>query len=466
MKKVKSSLKAMILLSILAIGCRKTVIKEVEVPGPPIEIGFFKDDNYQDQVVTPGNGTTLGVFTIFNNQPSRIARIIGGEVEIRSAAGNVFRNLSIYTDSSNVYIAHPRDVTPFSLNAALPAGSSTRLHFSINTDVADTGIVQAFVKLTIAWGENEETVFGPVAGQIMNMQLPQLDTVYLTSWGTTAPQFVATKNSAVDATELSYQMETSTGGGLRIVELKFGVVGTQTASAIRVGGESAPFVNGVAHLTNLNVWTWGSMQAYVSYPSVGTNGLPSGTNSQVVLTHVTYTDGVRMTTVQPNIAGNTMKLVGSKPRVEVFQSNATLTNGLVRAIDVTVAADDQGEIMFHKLPIQVQSNFFNPIMLGSGTAIVVRDDNNQTISTQSTAFSNSIATITFNNGYRIPAGTTAKFRIFVPVTYAGPNAFMRTSIVASDDFVWRDIAGNATLPYTGTTHITNYPDYFTSIVRN
>lgn len=448
------------------ISCKKTVLKEVEVPGPVVQIGIVKDPNYQNQTATPGNGMLLGMFTIFNNQQSGNAIITGGTITIRTAAGNSYSNLSVYTDSSSVFISHPREVTTFSLNAVVAQQSSTRLYFNISTDVADTGTIQAVVKLNVSWGNRKDSL-GPIEGQITRLELPKLDTIFYAKWGSSASQFVASRNSAVDATELVYQMQTSTGGGLRISELQFAVVGTQTASSIRVGGVSVPFINGVARFGNLNVWTWNDLRAIVSYPSVGSASLPSGTTSQVILTHLTYSDGVRNVSIQPNISGNTMKLVGSKPTVEVFQPNVSLTTGLVRAIDVTVAADSQGDIVLNKLPIQVWGNMFNSIILGSGSGIVVRDDNNQLITTLATAFNTSgISKIFFQNGYRIPAGSTAKFRIFVPISYAGPNASINTSIVASDDFVWTDVAGNASVSYVGTDYIQNYPGYFTSVVHN
>jgi hypothetical protein len=197
---------------------------------------------------------------------------------------------------------------------------------------------------------------------------------------------------------MSFSFNT-TGGGVHISEAEFSVIGKQTINFVRVGNTTAQFINGVAHLYNLDIWTWGrgGINASFSYPSVGITGIASGATSQIFLTYTKYDNGVETREDHPNVPGNVMKLVGSKPLISVLQPDESLHIGQVRIIDIIVQADPQGNIAINSIPIQVNPDMFGSVFLGSGTNIVVKNSDNVTIPTSSTSFDlNHISKITFS----------------------------------------------------------------------
>lgn len=479
MKKIKSSSKMLLgglfLFAITMVSCKKTVTKEiiVQMPGQPIPVGLVSNQMYGNAILTPGDGMGVGNFSVFNQSTTDSLTIDGVEVSLSTSAGNVFSYLNVQTSGSSGtngggYISQPIFPAIIPSGITVKQGSAASIYVNLQSDVHDTGTVQVSIRVFVTRGKFKDTL-GPAKGDLITFMLSKIDSVSLYEGNSTAPQFIATKNSAVDVVTSSYEFQTNTGNGVNISDLKFAVIGSNTASSIRVGNASAPFINGVASLHNIYVWSNGTVAAQISYPSVGSSGLPSGTLSQVVLTEIKYSNRLANYTISPNVAGKTMKLVGSKPTVSVLQPvNEILAVGMVHAIDVVVTADPQGDVALNSLPIQVMSSMYNAVLLGSGTIIIVKDDNNQTITTMSTSFSLSgISKITFtqSGGYKVPAGTTSKFKIFVPVTSASASGMIITSIVASDDFAWTDVAGGATTPYIGTTWMYNYPDYFQSVIR-
>lgn len=459
-------LTAAVCFGLFALSCKKEKVYITEtIPGPMVPVGVVKNPYTWTGPMRPGDNNTFGTFTVFNQSIDSVL-ISSIEVTIKTAEGNQYHQLSVYTDGANSYLERPRPVNMFSLGVVIPSGSSKEINIGLGTNIRDTGTVQIIVKIIITRGTIKDTL-GPVAGNIIPLRLPTLESVKMDNWGTPS-QFIAAHNSAVDAMRLSYWFET-TGGELQISALKFAAVGTNTASSIRINGVSVPFVNGVAYFPNMEFWSWGGFEAFVSYPSVGTSGLVSGTNSQVILTAVTYSNGLESKTINPNLASNTMKLVASKPTIGVLQPDAVLQHGLVHAIDVTATADPQGDVVISSIPIQVLGTMFGSVLFGSGTDIVVKDENNQVVGTTSTSFSSgNISKIIFTQsplGYRVAAGTTVKFKIFVPVTYAGSGASIQTSIVATNDFVWIDVDSGSNVPYAGTSLMQNYPYFFMSIVK-
>lgn len=480
MKKTYGSLKMLtcgLFFVVAILSCKKTVVetKVVEIPGPPIPVGLINNPMYGTGILTPGDGAGFGQYSVYNQSTTDSLIINEIEVSMNTAAGNVFSYLNVSVNanqSSNGggYISNPVFPAKISSGVTVKQGASASIYVNLQSDLHDTGTVQVSVRVFTTRGKYKDTL-GPVKGDLITFMVSKIDSVYLYEGSSTPSQFVAAKNSAVDVVRVSYGFRTNTGNGVNISEARFAVVGLNTASSVRVGNVSAPFINGVATLYNMYAWSNGSLDAEISYPSVGANGLQSGTLSQPILTYIKYNNRLASYTLMPNIAGSTMKLVGSKPTVSVLQPvNERLTTGLVHAIDIVVTADPQGDISLNTLPsIQVMSGIFNGVLFGSGTTIVVKDDNNTIIGTMSSSFNSSaISKITFTRtgGYVIPAGTTAKFKVYVPVTYASPNSLMITSIVASDDFMWTDIAGGATTPYMGTSWMYNFPDYFQSVLRN
>jgi hypothetical protein len=169
-----------------------------------------------------------------------------------------------------------------------------------------------------------------------------------------------------------------------------------------------------------------------------------------------------------------MTLVGSKPIVTASQPTATLAVASTPAIDVTVTADAKGDITLVSFPITVGLNGASVSTTATtNIAVYVGSDLSTNYASVNTAFAaatggSSTITLT-NSGYRISAGQSAVFHVYVtPVGVAsgasGSNS-MATSLATGSGFSWTDTAGGGTAT-TGTSNIYGYPSSFSSIIRN
>lgn len=126
-------------------------------------------------------------------------------------------------------------------------------------------------------------------------------------------------------------------GSANITELKYAVLGTSGAvKSIRIGNVSAPVVNGVAHLTGLNIAvpysgsTTTNVVAYVSYAGVGTT-VSAGSKSQVQLTYAKYTSAnipASMTLTSSPSPLMTLIAPSTTPAVDNSQLSANVISAL------------------------------------------------------------------------------------------------------------------------------------------
>jgi hypothetical protein len=122
-------------------------------------------------------------------------------------------------------------------------------------------------------------------------------------------------NGASNLTKATYNFLSNGSGALTINELKFSVNAPNTVTLISVNGISTAVVNGVADLTGLNVYVpnggSANLDAYLSYPGVGVNGIASGSTSSITLTYVKYISNGTTSTITPNISSPTMTLISA-----------------------------------------------------------------------------------------------------------------------------------------------------------
>lgn len=247
-----------------------------------------------------------------------------------------------------------------------------------------------------------------------------------------------------------------------------------TVTSVTVNGISAAPVNGVVYLTGLNLTVPNggaglSQDAYVSYASVGTNGIMSGATSRVALEYMKYTSGNTTTEIcsaniktcsQAILTANipyapTMKLVGSAPSLVLASSGSTLTTGSVDVGHITVTA--KGDITLNSLPINVilthgtgTTTLSNAVPGYQANGIVVKDGSGNPVTTTNTAFGSTTAggtsTISFTGGYTIPAGTSQTFKIFLQFDTVDSTNHAGTATLSmgtADLLSWTDTAGNA-----------------------
>jgi len=274
---------------------------------------------------------------------------------------------------------------------------------------------------------------------------------------------------------------TGTGAGALTVYITTASTGTPTAvrlipatvTSIKVGTVTAPVVAGVAYLTGLNLsvpnGTSGlAIDAYVSYAPVGMNGIMSGATSRVALEYVKYSGGNGTSTLcttaisasctaplSSAVSAPTMKVVGSRPTLALASSGGVLVQGTTDVGTITVTADTKGDVVLTDLPISVgvtDATLTNANPGYNADGIRVKDAQGNLVTTTNTQFSTTTtggnSTITFTNGYTIPAGTSASFHIYLyfataPNTNGAHTSAATLSLGSSSLLSWTDTAGNA-----------------------
>lgn len=279
-------------------------------------------------------------------------------------------------------------------------------------------------------------------------------------------------------------------GGATLTTVTRGYNGT-TAAAHLVNAPTT-VKNGVAYLTGLNLVVPNggaglNVDAYVTYAPVGTNATTSMTLANISLGYLKYqTGGTTSTSCVSSlactftmsgaandnvIAGPTMALVGSKPTITVATtSNAGLLIGENKLMDITVAADAHGDIKLNTLVFNLSTS--------SPVATMVGPANSSAVSTRIAIGSTTVGgtTCTTNGssqtsgstscamgGYVIAAGTSVTFTLYGTTTgtlgTSGASS-ITTSLAASSNFSWTDVAGANVTPITGsdnTSYFYNYP---------
>jgi hypothetical protein len=267
----------------------------------------------------------------------------------------------------------------------------------------------------------------------------------------------------------------ASNGGVTITELGFGIGGSNAATetpitSVTVGGITTPVVttSGVngATTTGLNIvvpsgYAGVDVPVTVNYASVGLNGITSNKTATTTLTYVKYTSGGQTYTLTGlTAASNTMTVVGSKPTVSLAAPSGSLTTGTVPIASVTVTADAAGSIRLNNLPISVATS--GTVSIAGGSSVLVYINGTQYTSVSGNTFTGSgntvTSTITFTNGYTIPAGQSVTFTLYATIGgslgSAGTSA-VSVQITPQASFTWTDINGNVA-SITGTS-IANFP---------
>lgn len=222
---------------------------------------------------------------------------------------------------------------------------------------------------------------------------------------------------------------------------------------------------GTAYLTGLNLAVPNGqggifVNAQPTYTSVGTNGISSGSTAQLALTYEKFTAGLTTTaqaTAAPVLA-NTMNLVGSRPVLTVANTNnAGLIVGENHMMDVTVAASSKGNIQVNTIVFTVSPT--SSITGESSPRLAI----GTTTITGSVCSGTTTVTCTLPSGYFINAGQNQTFSLFETLAASGGlgaagTSSVTTSLAASSNFSWTDIAGGGSAVTTAnTTYFDNYP---------
>ncbi|MFA5932205.1 MAG: peptidoglycan-binding domain-containing protein [Candidatus Paceibacterota bacterium] len=277
-------------------------------------------------------------------------------------------------------------------------------------------------------------------------------------------------------------------GGATVTTVTRGYNGTTAATHLILAPVTVK--NGVAYLTGLNLVVPNggaglNVDAYVTYAPVGTNATPSMTLANISLGYLKYqTGGTTSTSCVSSlactntmsgaandnvIAGPTMALVGSKPTITVATtSNAGLLIGENKLMDITVAADSHGDIKLNTLVFNLSTSSATMVGPTNSSAAVTRIAIGSTTVGGTTCTTNgssqtSGSTSCAMGGYVIAGGTSVTFTLYGTTTGtlgASGTSSITTSLAASSNLSWTDVAGANAVAITGsdnTSYFYNYP---------
>lgn len=457
-------------------------------------LALSSNPGYTSQNQNPNTaGVKVGSFVLQNQSSSEGVRVTNLAVGLTVGAGTSLSNFgALYTSENANYKVQPQATNNFSVDFVIAPGSTKTVDIFANSssDAGATATLQTTLTVSsIGVSSNVTATSAATAGQTIAFRTGTVATPTLVASSSTTAQLVAAANGgSADGSKAVFNV-TSSNASSTISELTFTVT-SGTATFVKVGSVSAPVVAGTAYLTGLNIAVpnGGSginLEAFVSYPEVGTSGLSSNTTSVLTLTTIKYTSGSTTTTLGSlTVAAPTMTLVGSVPAYTVTDSTETLVNGSVKIAEVTVTASSKGDIKLGQLPILVTSTGVATVASAADN-IVVKDTSGATVATKNATFAvaaggSATGTICFDtataacasgqstaNGYLIPAGTSKTFRIYVTasnVAGAVNTTSLSARLGAASSATFYDVAGaNATA--IAATNLFNYPTD-TSVISN
>lgn len=285
-----------------------------------------------------------------------------------------------------------------------------------------------------------------------------------------APQYVAVGRFGTDVYKITLNFYSE--DSLVVDELKFAFKGDY-AWSVKVGTAYSRVVRGIAELKGLKIvvpkgGAGVNQDVYVSFPTVGSIGIKSGSIETLGLYYVGYKKGSVRGSQTPFTEGANIMLVGSKPIVAITAPMGIpkLVSGqYVEAITVSVSADTTGDIRLNT--ISFNSSLVNATVKTTGANnFIVKDATLAPICNLGyfSSPNGGDAGVNFSScsgaGYLIPKGTTKVFRIFIPIDVVGSGqAYLNTKLRSSVGFNWTDVYGNNKIFSSDNfVYLTNYPD--------
>lgn len=453
-------------------------------------LAVAKNAGYANQTLTPNTaGVKIGSYVLQNQSSSESVRVTGltvgltndGTTVLTTGTTPTLTNFSglrtSETSGSGSTPVQPAASNVFSVDFTIAPGATKVLDIMADTSSGSGNVVATLVASSLGSSSNTSVLQNgngtAVQGQTITLGSGTVGTPAILTASSTSAQYIAAGSGTATAaqTQASYTL-TSTGGASTISEIKFTITGTATdpVSSVTIGNVTAPVVGGVAWLQGLNlqVPNGGSgltVNAMITYSTVGTGGVIPNTTSIATLDYVKYSSGGTTTVITPSVAAPTITLVGSKPTVVVpTTTNLGLNLGAENKIgEVTVSADAKGNIKINEISFGVASSGFSTMPTftlarladgsttipgtgcGQGTAAATSQTIFCEFGTAGNTFTTTTATTgvevnTDFDGYTIAAGTSKTFSLYATVNaVATANATnsISTSVSASG-FNWDD----------------------------
>lgn len=231
--------------------------------------------------------------------------------------------------------------------------------------------------------------------------------------------------------------------------------------SITIGGVTIPVVSHGATSTNLNITVPAGnagkdVPVIVNYNTVGGGaGITYNKTVSTTVYYVKYHAGstTYTTTTAFAVQSNAMTLVTTKPTVTVTAATDKLVSGLVKLGRVSVSADAAGDVKLGDLPITINSTG-NVTVAATSTSntLYVKDEAGNAYTVTDTglnvaAGSSGTDVITFTGDYKISAGTSKVFDIYVTAANVsgavGTNG-LTLKLTNATAFTWKDVTGGAT----------------------
>jgi hypothetical protein len=435
-----------------------------------------KNTAYPDQTIAPSTShQKIASYTISNTTTESI-KVTNISVGI-SLSGVPMTDLSNLGLANSLGVPFGTPLMPAALNSfalgstlILAPGTTTIMNVYADVGTAAPGTINTTM-VASGLGITTATAYSSgiaVSGQTITITGVCSITPTLNVAGSTVSQYVSVGMTVgvTDATRAEFKLVAPTATIL--TQMKISVVGANSATNAHVGMITAPFVGGVATLSGLSIAIPAggagiNVDVYLSYPPVGTLGVPSGTLSTVSLRYLKFTCGGIANTLTTSVPAPTMKLVASKPILTFVDSSDTLVNSPVKIGSLIVAADTYGNIAINKIPLSIVSTgtvaiapATNNIVVKDGMGSIV-SSTNTTLGVTAGGTGSTVISIVSPGGWGIAAGTMETFNFYATPMYATSGSILTTTLGAAPSFAWTDLAGSGVTAAENGTYIYPYP---------
>ncbi len=460
-----------------------TAANTLSVVGGQLTVG--KTASFVNQTVAPNVAAQkIGSFTVQASNAEGV-RISNVNVAIATAGNtvgglstNYLSDLYIATGSTLSSKVNPQASNNFSVDFTIPA-NGTQVVDIYSTIGNATGTVSTTVSFTGRTVSSQTTANGgPTVGQTITVGNGTLNTAnFANPIVNTSMQAVYAIGGSSASSFVVYNLK-ATNAPITVDEMTFGIAlgGTATSgdvpvTSVGVNGQTANVIGSTVTVTGLNL-TVPNTNSGLDVPvtatlnKVGLTGISSNDSAKLTLTSVKWhAGGTTATTGVTASSSNEIFIVNSKPVVTLNSVTDKLTNNTTRVGQLTVAADANGAITLEQVPL----TFSTTTGITFGSNAVVLKDGGSTINTTSGTINGSTgaATVVITGGYKISAGQTKTFDIYVtPSGVTGTSGSASVSVALSSNaanFLWDDTDGTSSGLGLHGTNIYNFPSNTVSV---
>lgn len=461
--------KILFLVSLITTGlvaCKKQPIRTSETTIDSV-LTLSKNIGLSNQGVNHSTSNVKLFSWVFQNQNmTDSVQIIRATIVL---LGNPSLIASLRINEGGEVVTAPEKTNIFSLNAIVVSGAVKTIDVFATTLSTEDTISATLVLEGVNKKTGKKFITNIAKGQTVSITSAVLSKPVFIPNSSSVAQYIACGSDGVNNGSKAVFWFSAEKSSLVITELKFTIQQPQAhISWLRIGAVSVPVVGNVAYFSGVSISVpFGGIgtfvEVFISYSAVGINGAPSGTPSSISLTQVKYnragSSEVRLFT---DITSPSMRSVGSVPSLSLIQEGGPLVVGVTHVGSITVGAHQKGDIALHELSLQFQT----VVTTIDATDVFILDDTNTKITGIAGSLNQQgVITLTFFGGYKIPAGTIKKLRVFCKVLSIGApgTASVGVRILKNNLFSWRDIAGNATINETGTALFYSWPENIVTI---